>query len=174
MSGWPRHPAIYEINTWVWLSAIGAKIGRAVDLSSVPAAEWDAIAKFGFEAVWLMGVWERSLACIADSNQNQVLLDDFRRALPDFRPEDNVGSAYSVRRYTVDPHLGGEEGLATARWELSRRGMRLILDFVPNHVAMDHPWVVEYPEYFIRGGPDDAPMIPRPSSRSRPGICPGA
>jgi hypothetical protein len=156
MSSWPRHPAIYEINTWVWLSAIGAKIGRVVDLSSVPADEWDAIANFGFEAVWLMGVWERSPACIAISNQNQVLLDDFRRALPDFRPEDNVGSAYSVRRYVVDPHLGGEAGLAAARWELSRRGMRLILDFVPNHVAPDHPWVVEFPEYFIRGGPDDA------------------
>ena len=115
MSTWPRHPAIYQINTWVWLSAIGAKIGRAVDLSSVPAAEWDTIAKFGFEAVWLMGVWERSPACIVISNQNQVLLDDFRRALPDFRPEDNVGSAFSVRRYVVDPHLGGKEGRATGR-----------------------------------------------------------
>jgi Alpha amylase, catalytic domain len=156
MSSWPRNPAIYEINTWVWLSAIGAKIGRAVNLSSVSAVEWDSIAKFGFEAVWLMGVWERSSACIAVSNQNQSLLDDFRRALPDFRPEDNVGSAYSVRRYVVDPHLGGEDGLAIARRELSRRGMRLILDFVPNHVAKDHPWVAEHPEYFIRGGPDDA------------------
>src|SRR5262249_6294942 len=100
--------------------------------------------------------WERSPTCIAISNQNQVLLDSFRNALPDFRREDNVGSAYSMRRYVVDAHLGGEEGLATARQELRRRGMRLILDFVPNHVADDHPWAVENPEYFIRGGPDDA------------------
>jgi hypothetical protein len=156
MSSWPLHPAIYEINTWVWLSFIGAKTGHRVDLSSIPAAEWDAIAKFGFEAVWLMGVWERSPACIAISNQNHVLMADFHRALPDFRPEDNVGSAYSVRRYVVDPHLGGAEGLAAARRELSHRGMRLILDFVPNHVAPDHPWVVEHPEYFIRGSQDDA------------------
>jgi hypothetical protein len=155
MSKWPLHPAIYQINTWVWLSAIGAKIGRAVDLSSVPAAEWGAIAKFGFEAVWLMGVWERSATCIAISNQNQSLLNDFHRALPDFRPEDNVGSAYSIRRYVADPHLGGAVGLATARRELARRGMRLILDFVPNHVAPDHPWVVEHTEYFVPGGPDD-------------------
>ena len=33
--------------------------------------------------------------------------------------------------------------------------MRLILDFVPNHVAPDHPWTVEHPEYFVRGEPDD-------------------
>jgi hypothetical protein len=156
MSNWPNHPAVYEINTWVWLSAISTKLGHGVDLSSVPAAEWDAIAKFGFEAVWLMGVWERSPACIAISNQNHVLLDDFRRALPDFRPEDNVGSAYSVRRYVVDSHLGGAEGLAAARGELARRGIRLILDYVPNHVAPDHPWVVEHPEYFIQGRAEEA------------------
>ena len=156
MSNWPKHPAIYEINTWVWLSAIGAKIGHSVDLSSVPSAEWDAVAKFGFEAVWLMGVWERSPACVAISHQNQGLLDDFHRALPDFRPEDNVGSAYSVRRYIVDSHLGGTEGLAAARGELARRGIRLILDYVPNHVAPDHPWVAEHPEYFIRGCAEDA------------------
>jgi hypothetical protein len=156
MSNWPHHPTIYEINTWVWLSGISVKIGRAVDLGSVPATEWDAIAKFGFEAVWLMGIWERSPASTAISNRNQVLLADFRRALPDFRAEDNIGSAYSVRRYVVDAHFGGAESLAIARRELARRGMRLILDFVPNHVALDHPWVVEHPEYFILGSPEDA------------------
>jgi len=156
MSSWPRHPAIYEINTWVWLSSIASRIGRSIGLSSVPAAEWDAIAKFGLEAVWLMGVWERSPESRAISNQLQMFLDDFRRALPDFRPEDNIGSAYSVRRYTVDTNLGSAAGLAAARQELARRGMRLILDFVPNHVALDHPWVVEHPEYFVRGSPEEA------------------
>ncbi len=96
MSVWPRYPTLYEINTWVWLSELSLKTGTPVDLSSVPAAEWDAIAKFGFDAVWFMGVWERSPAGIAIANQNVNLVDDFRRALPDFKPEDNVGSPYSV------------------------------------------------------------------------------
>jgi hypothetical protein len=125
-------------------------------LLSVPSGEWDAIAAYGFDSVWLMGVWERSPAGIAIANQNKGLLDDFRRALPDFRPEDNVGSPYCVKRYVVDGHLGGREGLAIARQELSKRGMNLILDFVPNHVAPDHPWVAMNPEYFIRGSNDDA------------------
>src|SRR5262245_62683437 len=67
MSRWPRHPVIYEINTWVWLSSISSKLGRSIQLSSVPPAEWDAIASFGFEAIWLMGVWERSPASRAIS-----------------------------------------------------------------------------------------------------------
>ena len=156
MSIWPRYPTLYEINTWVWLSELSLKTGTSVDLSAVPSAEWDAIAKFGFDAVWFMGVWERSPAGIAIANQNKNLVDDFRRSLADFTPEDNVGSAYCIRRYVVDKHLGGAEGLAIARQELAKREMKLFLDFVPNHVAPDHPWVREHPEYFVRGNTEDA------------------
>jgi Alpha amylase, catalytic domain len=155
MSTWPRYPTLYEFNTWVWLTDLTNKAGAALDLGSVPSTEWDAIAELGFDAVWLMGVWERSPAGIAIANQNPNLLADFRRALPDFRPEDNVGSPYCIHRYVVDAHLGGPNGLARARAELAQRGMRLILDFVPNHVASDHPWVSEHPEYFIQGTADD-------------------
>jgi hypothetical protein len=150
-SAWTRYPSWYEINTWVWLSELSRRYARKIDLASVPAEEWNGIAAYGFDAVWLMGVWERSPAGIAIANQNKGLLEDFRRALPNFRIEDNVGSPYCIRRYVVDAHLGGPEGLAAARRELSNRGMNLVLDFVPNHVAPDHPWVVEHPEYFIRG-----------------------
>jgi hypothetical protein len=160
MSGWRRYPTLYEINTWVWLGELSARADRPVDLGSVPAAEWDAIAKLGFDAVWFMGVWERSPAGIAIANQSPNNMADFHRALPDFRPEDNVGSPYCVRQYVVDQHLGGPDGLARARGELSRRGMGLVLDFVPNHVAPDHPWVTEHPEYFIHGTAEDARSDP--------------
>jgi hypothetical protein len=131
-----------------------------VHLGAVPDQEWDALAAYSFDAVWLMGVWERSPAGIQISLRNDGLMRDFRRALPDFAPEDNVGSPYCVRRYVVDPHLGGPEGLAIARAKLRERGIRLILDFVPNHVAPDHPWVTEHPEYFIRGTLDDMSRDP--------------
>src|SRR5207344_1829268 len=85
MPKWPRYPTIYEVDTWVWLSDLTQKFGSSVDLSCVPAAEWDAIANYGFDAVWLMGVWERSPAGIAIANRNENLLNDFRRALPDFQ-----------------------------------------------------------------------------------------
>ncbi len=156
MNTWPRYPVIFEINTWVWLTELGRKYGRPVDLATVPKQEWDAMAARGFDAVWFMGVWDRSPAGIEISMRNTGLLEDFRRALPDFSAQDNVGSPYCVRRYVVDERLGGPNGLAAARRALRERGLRLILDFVPNHVAPDHPWVAAHPEYFVQGSADDA------------------
>ena len=156
MKSWSRHPVIYEINAWVWLQELHDKYDRPVTFANTPREEWDSIAGLGVDAVWLMGVWERSPAGVAIANQNKGLLEDFRRALPDYRSEDNVGSPYCVRRYVVDEHLGGVAGLAVARRELATRGLKLILDFVPNHVAPDHPWVVHHPEYFVQGTVDEA------------------
>jgi hypothetical protein len=155
MKTWPKHPVIYEISTWVWLDDLSRKYGKPVTLATVPEQEWEAIAAGGFDAVWFMGVWERSPAGIEISMKNKGLLEDFRRALPDFAPADNVGSPYCIRRYIVDRHLGGPEGLAAARATLAKRGIRLILDWVPNHVAPDHPWVSAHPEYFVPGDDED-------------------
>ena len=155
-----QHPFIYELNTWVWLDELTRRSGTPIDLASVPESEWDAIQALGFDAVWLMGVWERSPAGIAIALENDGLIESFRRALPDFRREDVVGSPYCIRNYIVDGHLGGPEGLAAARAALAERGLSLILDFVPNHVAPDHPWTQTHPEYFVLGTEDDLERDP--------------
>ena len=123
-AGMRRHPFIYEFNTWVWLDALSRREGTGVTLAGVPEREWDAVAQLGFDAVWLMGVWERSPAGVAIALENEDLLESFRRALPDFVTEDVVGSPYCIRDYRVDAHLGGPEGLAAARAALAERGMR--------------------------------------------------
>ncbi len=160
MSAQAKYPLIYEINTWVWLHELSIKTGRSITLATVPEEEWEAIAALGFNAVWFMGVWERSPRGIRVSMANEGLVADFRRALPDFTTRDNTGSPYCVRRYVVDHRLGGPEGLAAARHCLAGRGIRLILDFVPNHVAIDNPWILYDPEFFIQGTADDLRQNP--------------
>lgn len=156
----PARPILYEINTWVWLHDLSIHHGRDVRLGDVPAAAWDGVAAAAPDAVWLMGVWERSPAGIEIATRNPGLMDSFRAALSDLSPADIAGSPYCVRRYVVDERLGGPEGLAAARAELAKRGIALVLDFVPNHVAPDHPWTLAQPDYFIRGDDDDLRRAP--------------
>jgi hypothetical protein len=155
-----KYPLIYEINTWVWCSDLSRQYYHPIDLSNIPSQEWDRIAALGFDAVWLMGVWERSPFGIQIALQNPGLLDDFHQALPDYTQADVVGSPYCVRQYVVARQLGGPAGLVAARKELKDRGIHLILDYVPNHVAPDHPWTTYHPEYFIQGSPVDLAQDP--------------
>lgn len=160
MSGWPEHPAVHEVFTWVWLDGLGQAAGHPVTLDGVPEHAWDELAPPGIDAVWLMGVWERSDAGAAIARQHPAMRADAESALPGLVDDDIVGSAYCVRDYRVDPRLGGDRGLAAARARLAERGVRLVLDLVPNHVAPDHRWVSEHPEYFVLGTPDDIVQDP--------------
>jgi hypothetical protein len=160
MTGWPSRPVIYEINTAVWLNELAGPTGRRVTLADVAAADWDTVTPAGVDAVWLMGVWERSPAGLALADANAGLQESFTDALPDLEPADVAGSPYCVRRYVADAAFGGPDALAAARAALAARGVRLILDYVPNHVAPDHPWVTSRPELFVRGGEDDIKADP--------------
>ena len=94
------------------------------------------------------------------ANANTGLQASFRDALPDVRPEDVIGSPYCVRRYVVDDSFGGPRALAEARSVLAARGIRLLLDYVPNHVAPDHPWVTTRPELLVNGSEADIEAEP--------------
>jgi hypothetical protein len=158
----PARPTIYEINTAVWLG------GRT--LAEVPAADWDALAALPVDAVWLMGVWRRSPAGLAIALDDPGLTAGFRAALPDVHQDDIIGSPYCVREYVVDERFGGRDALAAARAELAERGVGLVLDYVPNHVAPDHPWVAAHPEYLVAGSEDDLARDPAAFLRTPGGI----
>ena len=151
---WPERPVIHEVNTWPWLHDLAGAAGRAGHpRRRSRARRGTRCACPGVDTVWLMGVWERSPTSREVALADAGNLASFREALPDLDVEhDVVGSAYSVRRFVVDDRLGGRDGLAAgARRAAGARGVGLLLDFVPNHVAPDHPWTQEHPEYFVPG-----------------------
>jgi len=160
MTGWPDQPVIYEVNTAVWLTQLSRAAGRPMTLADVTASDWDSVTPVGADAVWMMGVWERSPAGLTLAQANAGLQASFRDALPDLRADDVIGSPYCVRRYVVDAFFGGPEALAKARATLAARGTRLLLDYVPNHVAPDHPSVSDSPELFVQGDDHDLEADP--------------
>ena len=166
----PPRPTVYEINTAVWLERLGRPQGAPLKLDEVPEAEWEALAALPVDAVWLMGVWQRSPAGLRIALEDPELDAGNRAALGDLRPEDVIGSPYCVRDYTVDERFGGPAALAAARAALAERGLGLILDYVPNHVAPDHPWTRERPSCFVPGTEEDLATHPEAFIRTDDGL----
>lgn len=73
---------------------------------------------------------------------------------------DVPGSPYCIQAYEPDARMGGWRGLDAARNALAARGVRLMLDFVPNHTAFDHEWIHADPELFVQGTLDDYRQAP--------------
>jgi len=143
---WSVKPFIYQINTRVWLTTLSRRFGQSITLANVPEAVIDELAALHINAVWMMGVWTRSKA-VRDSALNYK--HEYQPVLPDLTDADVIGSAYAIGAYAVDPAAGGRDGLAKFRQQLARRGLKLILDYVPNHVATDHPATVNQLELFV-------------------------
>jgi hypothetical protein len=145
------HPHLYEISAWPWLDRLSQHGGREVTLADVPAATWDAIAAAGFDCVYLMGVWRRSAAGRLMGRTDAGLIAEYDRILPGWGMRDVPGSPYCIQTYEPDARMGGWAGLDRAREEMSRRGVGLVLDFVPNHTGFDHPWIETNPEFYVQG-----------------------
>lgn len=143
------HPLLYEVFARVWVAEASERAGTRVHLGTLPDAELDRLAAAGFDHLWLMGVWTTGTIGPDIARAHDGVQRDLDVMYPGWAPSDIVGSPYAIARYEVDPSLGGDAGLAQLRARLAHRGIRLILDFVPNHTARDHHWIHEAPEVFV-------------------------
>src|SRR5438874_483916 len=157
----PLSPSLYQINARVWLTELSRALGRPATLDDIPDAELDRVAGMGFDWVWLLSVWRTGPAGQRVSRDNRDWRREFEETLPDLREEDIAGSGFAITGYTVHPGLGGDAALARLRGRLRQRGLRLMLDFVPNHTGLDHPWVEDHPEYFVPGTELDLTRAPQ-------------
>jgi glycosidase len=151
---WKPHPNILEINTWVWLNELSKNYNKDISLDIIPEEVFTNYLA-NFDAIWLMGVWERSLASKKIAQEHLGLQREFHKALDDFNIDDVIGSPYAVYYYHVDSRLGGNKALQALREKLRKNDIKLILDYVPNHVARDHLWTLETEDIFIKGGEQD-------------------
>ena len=161
----PRYPSLYQINTRVWLTELAQQLGRSATLDDIPDFELDRLAALGFDWIWFLSVWQTGLGAQQVSRNNPEWRREFQETLPDLREEDIAGSGFAITGYTVDQNLGGDAALARLRKRLRQRGLKLMLDFVPNHMGLDHPWIEDHPDYFIQGTEIDLASAPQNYTR---------
>jgi glycosidase len=160
MSG-PAYPSLYQINTRVWMTELARSLGRPATLDDIPDDELDRIASKGFDWIWLLSVWQTGQASRRVSRTDPEWRKEFQEVLPDLGEEDIPGSGFAITGYSVHKGLGGDAALERLRQRLRQRGLRLMLDFVPNHTGLDHPWVEEHPEYYVLGTEPDLARAPK-------------
>jgi len=150
-----RHPLLYEINTRCWLADLSQHAGRRITLAEIPDSEFDFCQRCGFTHLWLMGVWTLGRRGLAHGKRV------FAGREEEVGESELAGSPYAIVGYTVSRKLGGGSALATLRRKLNARGIKLVLDFIPNHTALDHPWVKEHPDFFVTSdSPRDGTVKP--------------
>ncbi|WP_265561671.1 alpha-amylase family glycosyl hydrolase [Sphingomicrobium arenosum] len=115
---WSRDAVIYQINT-----------RQFTPKGTLRAAmgELDRLDALGVDILWLMPVQP-----IGEVNRKGTL-----------------GSPYSITDYTaVREELGSMEDFKAFVDAAHARGMKVILDWVGNHTAWDHPWASEHPDWY--------------------------
>jgi glycosidase len=157
----PLYPSLYQVNTRVWLTELSHNLDRNATLDDIPDTELDRFAENGFDWIWFLSVWTTGEGARNISRENPEWRSDFENTLPDLREADIAGSGFAITGYNVHPDLGGDAALKRLRDRLKKRGLKLMLDFVPNHMGPDHPWVEEHPDYFISGTTEDLVKNPQ-------------
>jgi glycosidase len=158
-------PSLYQINTRVTLTGLARALGRHATLDDFPDAELDRLAALGFDWLWFLGVWQTGAIGRRISLENPEWRHEYRQLLADFKEEDVCGSCFAVQGYTVHSDFGGDIALARLRSRIHARGMRLLLDFVPNHTAQDHPWAQQYREFYVPGSEEKLEREPQNYTR---------
>ncbi len=146
---------IYEINTLLWLKELSHKYKIEIKLNNIPEEEITNFKDLGFDAIWFMGVWSRSKESGNAILKDAKLMQELEFTVPDLKLDDIVSSPYAIADYKVNSLLGNRHDLLELKRKLNKNEINLILDFVPNHVALDHPWLKKNPEYFILGNDED-------------------
>jgi glycosidase len=135
-SAWMPRVVLMAKSTYVWLDQMSRRYGRELrTLDAVPDEELDILAGWGVTGLWLIGLWQRSVAS-----------ERIKRVRGN---AEAVASAYSLDDYRIADDLGGEAAYANLRDRAWARGIRLASDMVPNHMGIDSSWVIEHPEWFL-------------------------
>jgi hypothetical protein len=155
-----RHPHLLQISARPWLDRLRREAGHPVPLDQVPDDWLAEVRARGFDGIWPMGLWTTGRRARQLALTYPDLLATYERIVPGWEPADVPGSPYSISAYEPFPGSGGREALAGLRERMHAHGLGLVVDYVPNHLGVDHPWLNDHPDRLVRGSARDLAAHP--------------
>lgn len=146
------NPKLYEIDIRVLLKK------QNIKLSEVPISFFRELKEKGIDIIWLMGMWSTSEHLVSKFCFTPDLTNSYTKALKNWDRTDVIGSPYAIETYHVNPRLGTDDDLMGLKEKLHNEGLKLLLDFVPNHFSVGSPYVKCNPGIFL---PGDEELIQR-------------
>ena len=139
------NPKLYEINTRVWIKQFGEK----TKFNSIPLNYFQNLSQLGINIVWLMGIWKTCPSTIEKYCFEVDLVSSYNKSLKDWTKKDVIGSPFAIDVYEVNPELGSGKELLELKKKLNDMGIKLFLDFVPNHFSADTSLIKTNPGIFL-------------------------
>ena len=134
---WANNAVIYELNT--------RQFSEAGNFAEV-IKQLPRIKKLGVDIIWFMPI--HPISEEKRKATGDVLVDNIRD--PEERKK-YQGSPYAVADYRkVNPDYGTDADFTSMVDVIHSLGMKIILDWVPNHTGWDHPWITEHPDYYTQ------------------------
>mmetsp|Transcript_15652 Transcript_15652/g.30903 ORF Transcript_15652/g.30903 Transcript_15652/m.30903 type:complete len:533 (-) Transcript_15652:197-1795(-) len=152
----PKNPLLFQVNTRVVCGELSKELNRPATLDDYPDEELETIAK-DYDIVYFLGVWQTGDFGIKKS----VKLLDIDPCMKGLPKEAACSSPFAITDYSCHTDFGGDECLARLRDRVHAKGMRLVVDFVPNHMAVDHPWTKTRPELLVQGSENSLSREPQ-------------
>ncbi len=153
------HPQLIQINVRL-LHYQFSEESESWRVSDISIDYWKHWRDQGFDWIWLMGMWQNTPSSIAEYAFDEGLKKDYSKAIPDWQPEDVTGSPYAIDQYVPWERLGSLDDLQELRQILNKIGLKLMLDFVPNHFNAHSSFIADNPGVFIQGSEQDLQMNP--------------
>ncbi|MHB8579277.1 MAG: alpha-amylase family glycosyl hydrolase [Ignavibacteriaceae bacterium] len=144
------NPKLYEINTRVWIK----QFGEHTNLSNIPESYFENLANKGINIIWLMGIWKTPTSLIEKTCFTPDLVAAYTKALSNWKKTDVIGSPFAIDDYVLNPLLGNNDDLLKLKEKLNSFGLKLFLDFIPNHFSASTKYLESNPQFFLSGDED--------------------
>ncbi|MGI5827880.1 MAG: alpha-amylase family glycosyl hydrolase [Patescibacteria group bacterium] len=140
---WLKKAVIYQIFTGRWEAKISAnKIIYNDTFNELSKRDWSKLLDLGLNTFYFLGIF--------DNSGPIIVMEENGKSLPPSQYP-RVPSIFAISNHKqLNQNLGTQEEFIALVEHLHELGGFAIVDFVPNHTSIVHPWVKNHPDYYVK------------------------